>query len=40
VGNAGWHYPALATMDLARFTMDIDGAMEEIVAVVDAVFKP
>ena len=44
-GDAAWatlggHYPALATMDLARFTMDIDGAMEEIVAVVDAVFKP
>jgi len=43
-GDAAWatlvgHYPALATMDLARFTMDIDGAMEEIVAVVDAVFK-
>jgi len=27
-------------MDLARLTMDIDGAMEEITAVVDAVFKP
>ena len=34
------HYPALAHMDLARLTMDIDGAMEEITAVVDAVFKP
>lgn len=32
--------PRLATMDLARLTMDIDGVMEEIVAVVDAVFKP
>jgi HD-like signal output (HDOD) protein len=34
------HYPTLANMDLARLTMDIDGAMEEIVAIVDAVFKP
>lgn len=34
------HHPALARMDLARLTMDIDGAMEEIVTVVDAVFKP
>jgi hypothetical protein len=25
-------------MDLARFTMDIDGAMDQIVATVDAVF--
>jgi putative nucleotidyltransferase with HDIG domain len=32
--------PALAKMDLARLTMDIDGAMEEIVSVVDAVFRP
>jgi putative nucleotidyltransferase with HDIG domain len=44
-GDTAWatlveHYPALANMDLARLTMDIDGAMEEIVAVVDAVFKP
>ena len=44
-GDASWatlvnHYPALAKMDLARLTMDIDGAMEEIVAIVDAVFKP
>jgi putative nucleotidyltransferase with HDIG domain len=34
------HYPALANMDLARLTMDIDGAMEEITATVDSVFKP
>ncbi len=34
------HYPALAKMDLARLTMDIDGAMGEIVAIVDAVFSP
>lgn len=44
-GDAAWttlveHHPALANMDLARLTMDIDGSMEEIVAVVDAVFKP
>jgi HD-like signal output (HDOD) protein len=44
-GDAAWatlvnHYPTLAKMDLARLTMDIDGAMEEIVALVDAVFKP
>jgi HD-like signal output (HDOD) protein len=43
-GDAAWatligHYPALANVDLARVTMDIDGAMEEIIAVVDAVFK-
>jgi HD-like signal output (HDOD) protein len=34
------HCPALAHIDLARLTMDIDGAMDEIVATVDAVFKP
>jgi len=34
------YHPALANMDIARLTMDIDGAMEEITAVVDAVFKP
>jgi HD-like signal output (HDOD) protein len=44
-GEEAWsilveHCPALARIDLARLTMDIDGAMEEIVAVVDAVFKP
>ena len=44
-GDTAWAtlvegYPALANMDLARLTMDIDGAMEEIVAIVDAVFKP
>jgi len=43
-GDTAWavlveHYPALARMDLARLTMDIDGAMEEITATVDAVFK-
>jgi HD-like signal output (HDOD) protein len=44
-GESAWaglveHYPALANMDLARLTIDIDGAMEEITAAVDAVFKP
>jgi len=44
-GDDAWstlveHYPALTKMDLARLTMDIDGAMDEITAVVDAVFKP
>ena len=32
--------PALVEIDLARLTMDIDGAFPEIVAVVDAVFNP
>ena len=31
-------YPALAEVDLARLTMDIDGAMHEIISFVDAVF--
>jgi len=34
------HCPQLATLDLARLTLDIDGAMDEIVALVDAVFRP
>jgi hypothetical protein len=43
-GESAWaalveHYPALASMDLARLTMDIDGAMEEITTTVDAVFQ-
>ena len=43
-GDAAWatlveHYPALGKMDLARLTMDIDGAMEEIIGIVDTVFK-
>ena len=43
-GDIAWaklvnHYPALADMDLARLTLDIDGAMEEITTVVDAVFR-
>jgi len=44
-GDEAWavlvqHYPAVASMDLARLTMDIDGAMGDISATVDAVFKP
>lgn len=43
-GNEAWaalvkNFPALASMDLARLTMDIDGAMDEITAVVEAVFR-
>ncbi|MFZ1132437.1 MAG: HDOD domain-containing protein [Terriglobales bacterium] len=42
-GDAAWQalvrsYPALEHMDLVRFTFDIDGAMDQIVATVDAVF--
>ena len=33
-------YPALETMDLIRLTLDIDGAMEQIVATVDSIFGP
>jgi putative nucleotidyltransferase with HDIG domain len=44
-GDEAWStlvksHPALEKIDLARLTMDIDGAMDEITAVVDAVFKP
>jgi putative nucleotidyltransferase with HDIG domain len=44
-GDDAWailakHCPTLANMDLARLTMDIDGAMDEIVSIVDAVFSP
>jgi len=43
-GEEAWatlvkHYPVLANLDLARLTMDIEGAMDEIVTVIDAVFK-
>ncbi|MGB9235318.1 MAG: HDOD domain-containing protein [Terriglobales bacterium] len=31
-------YPALAEVDLVRFTLDIDGAMDHIAALVDSVF--
>jgi hypothetical protein len=42
-GDAAWgslvqHYPALASMDLARFTLDIEAVFEEITALVDSVF--
>jgi len=42
-GDAAWQtlvraYPALGNMDLVRFTLDIDGAMEQIIATVDSVF--
>ncbi len=42
-GDAAWQilvasYPALKSMDLVRFTLDIDGAMDEIVSTVDSVF--
>jgi hypothetical protein len=44
-GDLAWQtlamtYPELAQMDVARFTMDIDGAMDQIVATVDTVFGP
>lgn len=43
--NVAWenlcgNYPQLEAMDLVRFTLDIDGSMEEIVATVDSVFGP
>ena len=31
-------YPALGTIDLVRFTLDIDGAMDQIAATVNSVF--
>jgi HD-like signal output (HDOD) protein len=34
----GKSHPAIESMDLARFTLDIDGAMDQIVATVEAVF--
>ena len=42
-GDAAWQtlvttYSALKDMDLVRFTLDIDGAMDQIVATVDSVF--
>lgn len=44
-GDEAWStlvesHPALAKIDLARLTMDIDGAMDEITSVVNAVFGP
>jgi HD-like signal output (HDOD) protein len=43
-GDAAWQilvttYPALENMDLVRFTLDIDGAMDQIAATVDSVFE-
>jgi HD-like signal output (HDOD) protein len=44
LGNdAAWQllvgsYPALQNMDLVRLTLDIDGAMDQIVATVDSIF--
>jgi hypothetical protein len=32
------NYPALENMDVVRFTLDIDGAMDQIVATVDSAF--
>jgi putative nucleotidyltransferase with HDIG domain len=42
-GDEAWktlvrRYPDLAKMDLARFTLDIDGAMDQIVSTVESVF--
>jgi HD-like signal output (HDOD) protein len=42
-GDAAWqilvdNYPALGNMDLVRFTLDLEGAMDQIVATVDSVF--
>lgn len=42
-GDAAWQilvssYPALQNMDLVRFTLDIDGAMDQIIATVDSIF--
>jgi len=42
-GQSAWQtlvkiHPTLAEMDVARFTMDIDGTMDQIVATVDSVF--
>jgi len=33
-------YPALADMDLFRFTLDVDASMDQIGALVDSVFAP
>ena len=43
-GDVAWgslvqHYPALASMDLARFTLDIEAAIEEVTRLVDSVFS-
>jgi len=36
----GEEFPVLRKMELARLTFDIDGAMDEIVSLVEAVFRP
>ncbi len=33
-------YPSLAEIDLVRFTLDIEGSMDQIAALVDSVFLP
>lgn len=43
-GSEAWarmvqHFPNLAKLDLARLTLDIDGAIEEIIQVVDSAFS-
>ncbi|MBZ5653750.1 MAG: HDOD domain-containing protein [Acidobacteriia bacterium] len=43
-GDVAWsslvqHYPTLASVDLARFTLDIEGAIDEIAELVDSVFS-
>ena len=42
-GDVAWgclfqHYPTLSNLDLARFTFDIEGAIDEITQLVDSVF--
>ncbi len=42
-GDAAWQIllansPALENVDVVRFTLDIDGAMDQIVATVDSAF--
>jgi hypothetical protein len=39
-GHLVTSYPALAKVDLVRFTLDLDGTMEHIAALVDSVFAP
>jgi HD-like signal output (HDOD) protein len=43
--NAAWNalaqsFPILHTIDLARFTLDMDEWLEEVISVVDGVFAP
>ncbi|MGA9354013.1 MAG: HDOD domain-containing protein [Terriglobales bacterium] len=39
-GYLAAHYPALAEIDLFRFTLDIDTSMDQIAALIDSVFAP